>query len=166
MAISRDDLDQHGLIIGVSPERFRAVAMPLLFDHLNAQCEGTIAVNRQARIVWINDKYAEKVGIDDPRSVLGKEIEEVLPASRLREVVESGHQAAERGQPVLYVTERCVLQLTLDGLELIEVAPGVDIQRDILDRMDFTPIVRTPQLMDARLFLPPPIGLSELLNAD
>ncbi|MCM2329904.1 MAG: sigma 54-interacting transcriptional regulator [Pseudomonas sagittaria] len=90
MAISSHDLDQDGLIVGVSPERFRAVAMPLLFDHLNAQCEGTIAVNRQARIVWINDKYAEKVGIRDPRSVLGKEIEEVLPASRLREVVESG----------------------------------------------------------------------------
>ena len=90
MAISRADLDQHGLIVGVSPERFRAVAMPLLFDHLNAQCEGTIAVNRQARIVWINDKYAEKVGISDPRSVLGQEIERVLPASRLREVVESG----------------------------------------------------------------------------
>jgi transcriptional regulator with PAS, ATPase and Fis domain len=90
MAIARDDLDQNGLIIGVSPEHFRAVAMPLLFDHLEAQCEGTIAVNRQARIVWINDKYAEKIGISDPRSVLGKEIEEVLPASRLREVVESG----------------------------------------------------------------------------
>ena len=90
MAISCEDLDQHGLIVGVSPERFRAVAMPLLFDHLNAQCEGTIAVNRQARIVWINDKYAGKLGISDPHSVLGKEIEEVLPASRLREVVESG----------------------------------------------------------------------------
>ncbi len=90
MAIARNDLDHNGLIIGVSPERFRAVAMPLLFDHLNAQCEGTIAVNRQARIVWINDKYAEKIGISDPRSVLGKEIEQVLPASRLREVVDSG----------------------------------------------------------------------------
>ncbi|PAU52493.1 sigma-54 interaction domain-containing protein [Pseudomonas indica] len=90
MAISRDDLDRHGLIIGVSPERFRAMAMPLLFDHLDAQCEGTIAVNREARIVWINDKYAEKVGIRDPRSALGKAVEDVLPASRLREVVESG----------------------------------------------------------------------------
>ncbi|TXR38781.1 PAS domain-containing protein [Ectopseudomonas mendocina] len=88
--MSRDDLDQHGLIIGVSPERFRAVAMPLLFDHLDAQCEGTIAVNRQARIVWINDKYVQKVGIADPRTALGKAIEDVLPASRLREVVESG----------------------------------------------------------------------------
>ena len=46
MAIARNDLDLNGLTIGVSPERFRAVAMPLLFDHLNAQCEGTIAVNR------------------------------------------------------------------------------------------------------------------------
>ncbi|MCQ4310332.1 sigma 54-interacting transcriptional regulator [Pseudomonas stutzeri] len=90
MAIARNDLDHNGLTIGVSPERFRAVAMPLLFDHLNAQCEGTIAVNRQARIVWINDKYAEKIGISDPRSVLGKEVEEVLPASRLREVMENG----------------------------------------------------------------------------
>lgn len=90
MAIARNDLDHNGLTIGVSPERFRAVAMPLLFDHLNAQCEGTIAVNRQARIVWINDKYAAKIGISDPRGVLGKEVEEVLPASRLREVMESG----------------------------------------------------------------------------
>ncbi|WP_271410352.1 sigma-54 interaction domain-containing protein [Pseudomonas sp. Q1-7] len=90
MPIASEDLDQHGLVIGVSPERFREVAMPLLFDHLNAQCEGTIAVNRQARIVWINDKYAEKLGIRDARSVLGKEIEEVLPASRLREVVQNG----------------------------------------------------------------------------
>ncbi|MGQ7816040.1 sigma-54 interaction domain-containing protein [Metapseudomonas furukawaii] len=90
MPIASEDLDQHGLVIGVSPERFREVAMPLLFDHLNAQCEGTIAVNRQARIVWINDKYAEKLGIADPRSVLGQEVEAVLPASRLREVVQSG----------------------------------------------------------------------------
>jgi transcriptional regulator with PAS, ATPase and Fis domain len=90
MPIASEDIDQNGLVIGVSPERFREVAMPLLFDHLNAQCEGTIAVNRQARIVWINDKYAEKVGIHDPLSVLGKEIEEVLPASRLREVVQNG----------------------------------------------------------------------------
>ena len=90
MAIAREYLDQHGLIIGVSPERFRDMAMPLLFDHLNAQCEGTIAVNREARIVWMNDKYAEKIGIREPASALGKEVEQVLPASRLREVVQSG----------------------------------------------------------------------------
>ncbi len=77
----------------------------------------------------------------------------------------AGRLAAERGQPVLYVTERCVLRLTLDGLELVEVAPGVDIERDILARMDFAPIVRAPKLMDARLFLPAPIGLGQTLQA-
>jgi hypothetical protein len=57
------------------------------------------------------------------------------------------------GQDVLYVTERCVFRLCADGLELIEIAPGVDLQRDILDRMDFVPVmIRPPVLMDARIF--------------
>ncbi len=90
MGLSAADLDENGLKIGISPEHFRAVAMPLLFDHLNAQCEGTVAVNRQARIVWMSDKYASKIGLADGRSAIGREIEEVLPASRLREVVDSG----------------------------------------------------------------------------
>ena len=75
----------------------------------------------------------------------------------------AGRLAAERGQPVLYVTERCVFQLTLDGLELIEIAPGVDLERDILARMDFMPIVRQPALMDARLFRAQPMGLRDAL---
>ena len=90
MGLSAADLDENGLKIGISPEHFRAVAMPLLFDHLNAQCEGTVAVNRQARIVWMSDKYASKIGLADGHSALGREIEDVLPASRLREVVDSG----------------------------------------------------------------------------
>ncbi|MBN8441664.1 MAG: sigma 54-interacting transcriptional regulator [Thauera sp.] len=90
MSLAPGDLDENGLVIGIPPERFRSVAMPLLFDHLDAQCEGTVAVNRQARIVWMSEKYARKIGIDDPQRVLGREIEEVLPASRLREVVDSG----------------------------------------------------------------------------
>jgi propionate CoA-transferase len=54
-----------------------------------------------------------------------------------------------------------VFKLTREGLELIEVAPGIDIKRDILDRMDFEPIVREPHLMDARLFKSEPMGLRE-----
>ncbi|CAH1746318.1 Sigma-54-dependent Fis family transcriptional regulator [Thauera humireducens] len=90
MGLSAADLDENGLKIGISPEHFRSVAMPLLFDHLNAQCEGTVAVNREARIVWMSDKYASKIGLADGRSALGREIEAVLPSSRLREVVDSG----------------------------------------------------------------------------
>lgn len=65
-----------------------------------------------------------------------------------------GPSALERGQSVLYVTERAVFQLTPSGLELIEVAPGVDIETQVLDQMEFAPIVGEPKLMDAALFAP------------
>ena len=54
----------------------------------------------------------------------------------------SGAYATARGQGVLYVTERCVFALRADGLELIEIAPGIDIDRDILALMDFKPLIR------------------------
>ncbi len=74
----------------------------------------------------------------------------------------SGRVAVQRGQPVLYVTERCVFRLCGRGLELIEIAPGVDLQRDILDRMAFAPVIdRPPVLMDARIFRDEPMGLRD-----
>ena len=75
----------------------------------------------------------------------------------------AGQYAAERGQEVLYITERCVFRLRADGLELTEVAPGVDLQRDILDRMDFVPLMRSVQPMDARLFQTEPMQLRKNL---
>jgi propionate CoA-transferase len=75
----------------------------------------------------------------------------------------SGDYAAEIGQPVLYVTERCVLKRTARGMELIEVAPGIDIERDILAQMEFEPIVEQPKLMDSRIFEAAPIGLEQVL---
>ena len=72
----------------------------------------------------------------------------------------SGAYAAKRGQKVVYITERCVFILTADGLELTEIAPGIDIQKDILDQMDFTPIIKgIPRLMDSQIFLPAPMGM-------
>ena len=75
----------------------------------------------------------------------------------------SGAYARARGQPVLYVTERCVFRLTAEGLELVEVAPGIDIERHILRHMDFVPVIRAPAAMDARIFAPEPMGLREAL---
>jgi propionate CoA-transferase len=75
----------------------------------------------------------------------------------------SGSHAARSGQEVLYVTERCVFRLTPDGLELVEIAPGVDLQKDVLDRMSFAPRVGAVDLMDARLFRDEPMGLREQL---
>ena len=66
---------------------------------------------------------------------------------------------------MIYVTERCVFQLTRDGLELIEVAPGIDIARDILAHMEFAPIVNAPITMDRRIFVDEPMDLiSDMLN--
>ena len=83
--------------------------------------------------------------------------------NRIEQVTFSGPYAAGSGKNVLYVTERCVFKLTLQGLELIEVAPGVDIGRDILAQMDFRPIINNPQTMDARIFLPEPMRLADTL---
>jgi propionate CoA-transferase len=74
----------------------------------------------------------------------------------------SGAESLRRGQRVLYVTERCVFHLTADGLELTEIAPGIDLQRDILDRMAFAPVIKqAPALMDAAIFQAEAMGLRE-----
>jgi propionate CoA-transferase len=79
------------------------------------------------------------------------------------QVTFSGAYAAERGRPVLYVTERCVFRRTAEGLELAEIAPGVDLERDILAHMEFRPIVREPATMDLEIFRPEPMGLDRSL---
>ena len=70
----------------------------------------------------------------------------------------SGQYAIARGQTALYVTERCVFRLVAQGLELIEIAPGVDLERDILAQMGFAPLISAQlTLMDARIFTPAPM---------
>ena len=58
---------------------------------------------------------------------------------QIQHVCFHGPSALARGQHVLYVTERAVFELTTAGLQLIEVAPGIDVQRDVLDQMEFAP---------------------------
>jgi propionate CoA-transferase len=72
----------------------------------------------------------------------------------------SGEYALQRGQPVLYITERCVFRLVHAGLEVIEIAPGIDLERDVLSKMQFRPVI-SPDLkqMDSRIFRDIPMGL-------
>ncbi len=72
---------------------------------------------------------------------------------RVREVTFCGPSALKQGKPVLYVTERAVFRLSEGGLTLVEIAPGIDLQRHILDRMAFKPAIASDlSLMDAHCF--------------
>ena len=82
---------------------------------------------------------------------------------KVEQITFNGAYAAENEQPVTYVTERCVFRRTREGMELAEVALGIDIERDILAHMDFKPIVRKPAAMDPRIFRPEPMMLDETL---
>jgi propionate CoA-transferase len=83
-------------------------------------------------------------------------IEKDGQASKFIEAVQqitfSGNIAAAEDKTVIYVTERCVFRLTSGQLELIEVAPGIDIERDILDKMNFRPTIRAVRQMSAKIF--------------
>ncbi len=86
---------------------------------------------------------------------------------QVQQVTFSGGRAAQLGTPVLFATERCVFELTAEGLRLAEIAPGISLQSDILDQMGFSPIVDEPELMDARIFADGPMGLKvDLLHLD
>ncbi|MFK5921496.1 MAG: malonate decarboxylase subunit alpha [Verrucomicrobiota bacterium] len=73
---------------------------------------------------------------------------------RVQQVAFHGPSAIERGQEVLYVTERAVFRLTADGLALIETAPGIDLQEQILDQMEFQPLVDQLTKMPSSCFDP------------
>ena len=64
--------------------------MRSLFDMLDRSSEGTVVVDRDARIVWMNQHYAARFGFSDPQDAIGRDCEEVIPNSLLREVVTSG----------------------------------------------------------------------------
>lgn len=79
---------------------------------------------------------------------------------RVESITFSGKYAIESGQEVLYITERAVFRLTDQGLMLTEIAPGVDLEKDILAQMEFAPIIApTLKEMDARIFRPEKMGL-------
>ena len=105
-----------------------------------------------------------EVAAEDGKLVIKKEGKIKKFVKSIPEITFSGSNAVSRGQMVHYITERCVFALTPEGLELIEIAPGIDLQTQILDLMDFKPVMKQPpRLMDERIFLPGRMKLLESL---
>jgi len=78
---------------------------------------------------------------------------------QVEQITFSGKYAQETNQNVLYVTERAVFKLTPEGVTLIEIAPGIDLEKDVLQQMDFKPIIGDYKLMDERIFKPEKMGI-------
>jgi propionate CoA-transferase len=131
-------------------------------------CGGFIDISQNARAVVFAGTFTVgglKVAIEDGKLRIVSEGRSRKFVKAVEQITFAGKFAASKLQPVLYVTERCVFQLTPNGLELIEVAPGIDIERDILAHMDFKPAINRPIPMDGRIFRDEPMELlSDLMN--
>jgi propionate CoA-transferase len=126
---------------------------------------GFINISQNAKkVVFVGTFTAGGLKVSLPKGRLKIEQEGRIHkfVDQVEHVTFSGRYACRNRQPVLYVTERCVLSLTDRGMELVEIAPGVDLEKDVLARMDFQPIVSDRlRQMDARIFLTEPMGLKE-----
>jgi propionate CoA-transferase len=129
-------------------------------SHFGGQISGPggfIDISQSAKTVVFCgsfDAKGSKVALRDGSLSIEKHGQIAKLVDAVAAITFSGKEAVKRGQRVRYITERAVFELTPQGIELIEYAPGVDLQRDVLERMGFVPIVRNPVLMDRAHFAP------------
>ena len=103
-----------------------------------------------------------KVAIENKKVKVKQEGRFVKFINSIPEVTFNGKDAAFQGKKVIYITERAVFQLTKEGIELIEIAPGIDLEKDVIVHMGFRPLIsKNLKLMDERLFYEGPMGIKK-----
>jgi len=131
-------------------------------------CGGFIDITQNAKKVVFMGTFSSgglEVAIDDGRVQIVKEGRSSKFVERVAQVTFSADAARRSGQEVLFVTERCVFRLEADGLAIVEVAPGINLERDVLQRLPFRPMVDGPRPMDPAVFRAAPMHLRErMLN--
>jgi acyl CoA:acetate/3-ketoacid CoA transferase len=131
--------------------------------HRTAGAGGFVDITARARKIVFSGTFnaGAKTSILGGRLVIEKEGRIAKFVEKVDQVSFSGPRARMQGQDITYVTERCVIRLLDQGLTVTEIAPGLDLQRDILDRAA-TPLVvaRDLKVMDDALFRPEPFGLA------
>jgi acyl CoA:acetate/3-ketoacid CoA transferase len=131
--------------------------------HVTAGVGGFVDITANAKNIVFSGYMTAgglELNLDGGRMTVVREGKNKKFVPELEHVTFSGRMAKQRGQNVLYVTERAVIRLDPEGLTVIEAAPGIDLQRDVLDQAAI-PLRVSPELkeMDARLFRPEPMGL-------
>jgi propionate CoA-transferase len=126
-----------------------------------AGCGGFINITQNSgKVIFCGTFTAGglKVRVENGKVIIDQEGRQKKFIRRVEQVTFSGDRAILTGQPIKYITERCVFDLRPDGLHLTEIAPGIDLQTQILDQMEFQPVVDlcggAIPLMDPRIFQP------------
>ena len=125
-------------------------------------CGGFIDISQQSKKVVFVGTFAAgglTVAVEDGRLAIIQEGRHRKFVAAIDEITFSGRVASAEEREVLYITERCVFRLGERGLELAEVAPGIDVERDILARLPFPLTVGQVHPMEAAIFRPEPMGL-------
>ncbi|MCC7021582.1 MAG: hypothetical protein IT338_02075 [Thermomicrobiales bacterium] len=132
--------------------------------HVTAGAGGFIDITTSARNIVLSGMYAagrQRIEVRDGTLRIEEDAKVAKFVPEVDHVTLSGRMARERGQQVTIVTERCVIRLLDAGLTVTEIAPGVDLERDVLARVPISLRVSDDlREMDGRLFRPEPMGLA------
>jgi propionate CoA-transferase len=136
--------------------------------HVTAGAGGFVDITANARKIVFSGYFTAGAGlaVADGALAIQKEGKVKKLVEKVEQVSFSGPRAIAKRQDIVYVTERCVMRLTREGVTVVEIAPGVDLTRDILDQAQFPlRVAANLKTTDGALFRPEPIGL-KLQGAD
>jgi acyl CoA:acetate/3-ketoacid CoA transferase len=130
--------------------------------HVAAGIGGFIDITARAKKIVFSGYFTAgaKLEIHDGAVKIADEGKVRKLVDSVEQISFSGPRAVDQGQEILYVTERCVLRLEKDGVTVAELAPGVDLERDVLAQAEFPlRVAKSVRKMDPALFHPAAINL-------